>query len=153
MPKQVRITIKKKSEGASPVFDPDPAKADLGDQIFWSNKDTKAHWPGRLVKEGTTEKIDKTFFIPHKVAGNGDVSSSWGAAIANRTYEYACSLHPDDPDERGTIVVRDQEEDVHAKELHRVSIAGDGSGPVLAGCREAVPAPSPPPHDARDREP
>jgi plastocyanin len=102
VPKPVKIIIKAKSDGApAGIFQPDPAKVEVGDNVFWSNEDAQAHWPG-LLSSGV---IVQKFFLPNQVGGKGDVSSNWAPATSNKTYHYACSLHPDDPDERGTIVV------------------------------------------------
>lgn len=96
----VKITIRKPDGEASPtaVFDPDPAKVQVGNQIFWSNQDTVAHWPGLLKDDGS---IDEKFFVRNQIAP-GSGSAIWAAASAGRTYPYACKLHPD---EKGTIEV------------------------------------------------
>ena len=104
MPMQRKISIETTSsenyyEGAPRAFfDPDPLEAKTQDQIFWTNYDTEAHWPGRLLQDGP---IDKTYFMPNQIAPNGDSSSSFSPSTA-RTLTYACSLHPD---EQGTIIV------------------------------------------------
>lgn len=100
MASQRRIDINKNPEGSSPrvVFDPDPLEAKTRDQIFWTNNDSEAHWPGLVNEDGT---IDKTFFMPNQIAPNGDTSAIFAPA-APATFEYACSLHPD---ERGSITV------------------------------------------------
>lgn len=97
---QEMITIEKNTQGGSPaaVFSPDPLAASVRDQIFWSNRDSEPHWPG-LVKNGGT--IDETFFMPNQIAPNGDVSPIFAFSTTG-TFEYACSLHPD---ETGTIEV------------------------------------------------
>lgn len=100
MPSQRKISIDPNSEWDSPraVFDPDPLEAKTRDQIFWTNNDSEAHWPGRLNDDGT---IDKTFFMENQIAPNGDTSPTFSPAVP-ATLEYACSLHPD---EQGTINV------------------------------------------------
>lgn len=80
-------------------FNPDPCPANPRDQIFWTNNDSQAHWPGRLNSDGS---INKTFFMPNQIAPNGDVSQNF-AAIKAETFNYACSLHPD---EKGKIEVK-----------------------------------------------
>lgn len=104
MPFQRRIDIDPNPDGDSPraVFDPDPLEANPRDQIFWTNNDGEAHWPGRLNDDGS---IDRTFFMPNQIAPNGDVSAIFSPS-APATFEYACSLHPD---ERGTIQVTEPE--------------------------------------------
>lgn len=81
-------------------FDPDPRAANPLDQIFWTNNDSVAHWPGLLNPDGT---INATFFMPNQIAPNGDVSASFSAAQAF-TYTYACSI-AGHANEKGTIVV------------------------------------------------
>lgn len=100
MPFQRRIDINPAAEGDSPrvAFDPDPLQAEVRDQIFWSNRDSEPHWPGRLKDDGS---IDRTFFMSNQIAPNGDVSPIFSPSGAT-TYRYACSLHPD---EQGTIEV------------------------------------------------
>lgn len=81
-------------------FDPDPRDARVFDQIFWTNNDTVAHWPGLLNSDDT---IDATFFMPNQIAPNGDTSPTF--AFSNPAADpirYACSLHPD---EKGEIKV------------------------------------------------
>jgi plastocyanin len=102
MPFLLRIAINQNTEEESPrvVFDPDPLQARVGDQIFWTNNDeSEAHWPGLLQDDGN---IDETFFIPHQIAPDGGVSSTFAPSLPDQVFEYACSLHPD---EKGTIRV------------------------------------------------
>lgn len=100
MPAVLRIAIRKGTQGAPPqaVFDPPTLQAFTLDQIFWTNEDDVAHWPGRLNADGS---IDATFFMPNQIAPNGDQSAIWASANKG-TFDVACSLHPD---ERGTIQV------------------------------------------------
>lgn len=100
MAAQKRIEITRSSESASPrvMFDPDPLQAKVWDQIFWTNRDSEAHWPALLKKNG---ELNETFFMPNQIAPNGDTSSVF-APNAKASYTYVCSLHPE---ERGTIEV------------------------------------------------
>ena len=66
--------------------------AKTGDQIFWTNNDDEAHWPGL--------PDDDTFFMPNQIAP-GSTSSIFAPGLAE-TLNYVCSLHPD---ETGTIEV------------------------------------------------
>lgn len=97
--KQVTSTDKT-TVGTSPrvTFSPDPLAAGVRDQIFWTNNDSDAHWPGRLNSDGT---IDITFFMPNQIAGDGDSSAPFSSSAPD-TFNYACSIHPD---EKGTITV------------------------------------------------
>jgi plastocyanin len=97
---QQQIKIKKNSQGPSPrvIFSPNPLAASALDQIFWTNNDTEAHWPGLLNADGT---INTTFFMPNQNAGNGDTSPIFAPSSPD-TFNYACSIHPD---EKGTITV------------------------------------------------
>lgn len=96
MPNQRQIIIRK-SAGAG-KFSPNPLAANVLDQIFWTNNDRRPHWPGLVNADGT---INTTFFTPNQIAANGDSSSSFSASTA-ATFNYACSLHPN---EKGSITV------------------------------------------------
>ncbi|HKV10305.1 MAG TPA: hypothetical protein VJ725_19345 [Thermoanaerobaculia bacterium] len=96
MPFQWRITISRTAQGV--VFNPDPLQAKTRDQIFWTNNDTEAHWPGLLQSDGT---INTTFFMPNQIAPNGGTSSTFSPSVPS-SFKYACSLHPN---EQGTITV------------------------------------------------
>jgi plastocyanin len=104
MPIQLKISIDKKVPPPPlATFTPKSLTASVGDQIFWTNYDTVAHWPGLLQSNGS---IDKTFFMPNQIAANVNLPApdsspifSSGAAF---TFKYACSIHPD---EQGEIVV------------------------------------------------
>jgi plastocyanin len=99
VPFQERITIEGNTQGGSgAVFEPDPLDIAVLDQIFWTNRDSEPHWPGRVQDDGT---IDTTFFMPNQIAPNGDSSPIFSPSTAG-TLDYACSLHPD---ETGTINV------------------------------------------------
>ena len=99
MPIQRKITINHNSQGPSPraTFAPNPLAAKTRDQIFWTNKDSVAHWPGLLKHDGT---INTTFFMPNQIAPN-DSSQSFSPTVPS-LFTYACSLHPG---EQGTITV------------------------------------------------
>ena len=88
MPIQRQININK-SAGAV-TFSPNPLQANALDQIFWTNNDDKAHWPG--LADDTGKVTDPTFFMPNQIAGGGDTSPIFSAS-KTATYKYACSLH------------------------------------------------------------
>jgi len=92
---QRQININK--SGSSVTFSPDPLAANALDQIFWTNNDDKAHWPG--LADDTGKVTNPTFFMPNQIAGKGDSSPIFSPAGA-ATYKYACSLHAN---ETGTI--------------------------------------------------
>lgn len=100
MPILRKITINKNKQGPSPraTFAPNPLAAKTRDQIFWTNKDRVAHWPGLLNDDKT---INTTFFMPNKIAPNGDSSHTFSPTVPG-SFTYACSIHPD---EQGTITV------------------------------------------------
>jgi plastocyanin len=101
MANQWQININPNPAGPARVkFDPDPRKANPLDQIFWTNNDTVAHWPGLKNADGS---INATFFMPNQIAPNGDVSPSFSPAQAF-IYTYACSL-PGHGNETGTIQI------------------------------------------------
>ncbi len=86
--RQIRI----KKDGNTVTFDPSELDAKTGDQIFWTNNDDEAHWPGM--------PDDDTFFMPNQIAP-GSSSSIFAPGLAE-TLNYVCSIHPD---ETGTIKV------------------------------------------------
>lgn len=90
--------------GGSPriAFNPNPLPANALDQIFWTNNDSVAHWPGLLNGDGT---VNQTFFIPNQIAPNGDTSAIFCPAVAPATFRYVCSLHPDEKGVVGVINV------------------------------------------------
>ena len=99
MPIQLKISIDKNVQPPPGVtFTPKSLPASIGDQIFWTNNDSVAHWPGLLKSDGT---IDATFFMPNQIAPDGDTSPIFGSGAAF-TFKYACSIHPD---EQGDIIV------------------------------------------------
>ena len=54
MANQWQININPNPQGTPRVkFEPDPRKANPLDQIFWTNNDTVAHWPGLQNADGT----------------------------------------------------------------------------------------------------
>ena len=89
---QYQININK--NGDCVTFDPPVLKAQVGDQIFWTNNDDKPHWPGL--------PDDKEFFMTNQIA-QGSTSSIFSPGAPD-TLDYVCSLHPD-AEEKGTIVV------------------------------------------------
>jgi plastocyanin len=98
MPNQQQININKSPTTGNVTFNPNPLAAKTRDQIFWTNNDSVAHWPGLLNADGT---INTTFFMPNQIAPNGDTSASFSPTVAG-TFNYACSLHPS---LKGTITV------------------------------------------------
>ena len=93
-----RITIDRNAyERPRVTFNPNPLYAQTGDEIFWTNNDSEAHWPGLLNSDGT---INGSFFMSTRIR-NGDVSPIFLAAV-QATFNYACSIHPD---EKGAIIV------------------------------------------------
>lgn len=100
MPFNWTININRKSPQPPLVeFDPNPLQqAAAGDQIFWANNDTVAHWPGLQNPDGS---INKTYFIPNQIAP--DSTSDAFSPGADGTLNYVCSIHPD---EKGTIEVQ-----------------------------------------------
>ena len=98
MPQQKQIKIHKASGGSTVVFDPANLEVQVLTQIFWTNNDSNAHWPGLVETDGS---INKTFFMPNQIAGGGDTSAVFSPSLAG-TLNYACSLHPT---EKGTIKV------------------------------------------------
>jgi plastocyanin len=99
MPFTWSIRINRKSSPPSGAqFDPNPLlDAAPGDQIFWANNDTEAHWPGLLNSDGS---ISTRYFMPNQIAPNS--TSQPFSPPAGGTLKYACSLHPG---ETGTIQV------------------------------------------------
>ena len=90
MPFTWTITIPKSSGLAS--FDPPTQNMQVGDQIFWRNDDTKAHYPHPNAD---------FVFMANQIAPN---STSPGFAPGTPgTITYHCCLHPG---ETGTIEVQ-----------------------------------------------
>ena len=82
-----------------PVLGPPAQEVEPGDQIYWANNDTRAHWPGLQAPDGS---INKSYFMPNQIAPNSQ--SSTFAVGSSGTLNYACSLHPG---ETGTIQIVD----------------------------------------------
>jgi plastocyanin len=93
-------------------FSPPAAKAKVGQVIYWRNNDSEAHWPVQksLVKDSANkagwwlQDAGVSGKLPDQdppVTQEG-VSSAvpWTAPV-----DYVCYLHPDDPDETGTLQV------------------------------------------------
>jgi plastocyanin len=102
MPFQWNIQINLNPQSPPRVtFSPNPLPVVVRDQIFWTNNDPdQPHWPGKLNDDGT---IVEDFFMPNQIASGGDSSATWSPIQDDPpTYDYACSLHPD---EKGTINV------------------------------------------------
>jgi len=92
-----RIIIKPNAPGASPrvSFDPNPLQANPADQIFWTNNDTQAHWPG--------VPGNPTFFMSNQIAPGGDVSPVFSTTVVG-TLTYVCSINGHQ-NETGSIVI------------------------------------------------
>ncbi|MGH8584882.1 MAG: cupredoxin domain-containing protein [Gammaproteobacteria bacterium] len=86
-------------------FDPSPLDVEVGDQIFWTNNDSKPHWPSRISRnEDGSIAINQTSFMDNQIAG-GTTSTTFAPGVPE-TIEYVCSLHREPPcSEAGTIVV------------------------------------------------
>ena len=95
------ITITTASPGSSPriTFSPSPLPANQADQIFWTNDDTEAHWPGRKNDDGT---IDKEFFMTYQIAPGG--TSTIFSTIVVGKLNYICTIEGH-KDETGSIVI------------------------------------------------
>ena len=78
---QRQININK--NGDTVTFDPPDLAANAGDQIFWTNNDDTAHWPGL--------SDNQTFFMPNQIAP-GSTSSIFAPSRPD-TFDYVCSLH------------------------------------------------------------
>jgi plastocyanin len=83
--------------GTPATFNPNQQLANVGDEIFWSNKDSQPHWPGLVKADGT---INTTFFMPNQIAPNSP--SSTFIPNASGLLRYKCSLHPN---ESGSVQV------------------------------------------------
>ncbi|MDQ6943109.1 MAG: hypothetical protein M3169_11435 [Candidatus Eremiobacteraeota bacterium] len=79
---------------------PDPASgptaARPGDQVFWRNDDTQAHWPGTTAQ--------KTIFMPNQIAPNSS-SQAWVADAPANPLTYKDTLDTSGSAPTGTIVV------------------------------------------------
>ncbi len=84
-------------------FEPSSLSVQVGDQIFWTNNDSEAHWPGLKNADGS---INDTFFMQYRIAADSS-SDTFSPGVAG-TLQYVCSLHcqPGQPcSESGTILV------------------------------------------------
>jgi len=94
-----KITIRKDPSGRRVAFEPQYLRdVCTGDEVFWANDDTEAHWPGLKNESG---RIDRSFFMNSEI-GPSSISPSFSVdrvALLN----YTCSLHPD---ETGTIQIK-----------------------------------------------
>jgi plastocyanin len=97
--RQILITP---TQSGSPrvTFGPNPLRAGAADQIFWTNNDSQAHWPGRRNDDGT---INKTFFMPNQIAPNGNTSPVFSSIVAG-TLNYVCTI-VGHQNETGSIVI------------------------------------------------
>ena len=82
------ITITTAPAGSSSriTFNPDPLQANPADQIFWTNGDTRAHWPG-LQRTGS---VDKEFFMSYQIAPGG-TSTIFSTTVVG-TLNYVCTI-------------------------------------------------------------
>jgi plastocyanin len=92
-----RIVITPNAPGASPrvTIAPNPLQANPSDQIFWTNDDTQAHWPG--------VPGNPTFFMSNQIAPGGDVSPVFSTIVVG-TLNYICTLNGHQ-NETGSIVI------------------------------------------------
>lgn len=83
------ITITTAPAGSSPriTFTPNPLQANQADQIFWTNNDTQAHWPG-LQKTGS---VDQEFFMSYQIAPGGGTSTVFSTTVVG-TLTYVCTI-------------------------------------------------------------
>ena len=101
MPRSRSISIAPQKSGGI-VFKPLLLKVQPGDQIIWRNQDKHlAHWPGLCDEDGNI--LNDGYFMPYQIApGSPSPTFSPGANI---TLLYACSLHPSEKSNIGTIQV------------------------------------------------
>ena len=92
------ITIKK--AGSQAAFDPPSQPAAVGDDVYWRNEDTQAHWPTPAPPTDDAAWLD--YQIPGIVHGAPPAVSDGVAFGATGTYAYVCALHNG---ETGEIVV------------------------------------------------
>ena len=95
------ITIKRDPQTDKVAFDPNPVKLGTGDFVVWSNHDPKAaHWPTQKGQAANWWMDDSlpSFQVGQPAATSPAVNLAGPASIT-----YVCSLHPNDPDEQGTI--------------------------------------------------
>jgi hypothetical protein len=84
--------------GTPAVFDPDSQIVYVNDNVFWFNSDPKnAHWPAPSA-------TNPTGFLEYQIPPN--TSSNQVAFGAAQTIPYICFNHPNDPNEKGTIIVK-----------------------------------------------
>ena len=92
-----RINIRKNPEPGGPAvfeFDDAAPQVEIGDQVFWSNGDGRAHWPAL--------DSNREFFMTNQIAA--DSTSPAFAPGTTGTINYICWLHPG---EAGVITVCD----------------------------------------------
>jgi plastocyanin len=81
------------------VYTPNPANANKGDQVFWTNDTPQAHWP--MPKGG-----NKDAWLPYQIPGTppGPVATSDSVTFnVAGTYEYVDANNQTAPG--GTIIV------------------------------------------------
>ncbi len=101
MPIQLKISINRNPQSVV-TFDPTPLSAQTRDQIFWVNNDpSEPHWPGRKNDDGS---ISEKYFMPNQIAQGGDTSTQYSSSQP-LTLNYVCSLHPERPNEQGSIKI------------------------------------------------
>lgn len=82
-----------------------------GDLVTWSNTTDAAHWPWPTnsnynplpVAPGTTAYMSDE--IPARLGSRPTYSVNLNGATPPLTIYYYCKDHPNDPNERGTIVI------------------------------------------------
>jgi plastocyanin len=97
MANNVKILIQE--QNGVTTYTPNPAPANVGDLIFWSNDTPQAHWP--MPKGGNRDA-----WLPYQIPGRapGEVpATSDSLTLPKGTYPYVCANHPDE--QGGSITV------------------------------------------------
>lgn len=98
MPFVWQITINKTAGGYA--YEPAQlTQVAIGDQIIWTNRDDRPHWPGLKMAGG----VQKTYFMPNQIAPNSP-SDTFVPGV-NGTVTYVDSLDLDSNAPTGTIAV------------------------------------------------
>ena len=106
-PAQHAININDKS----PAYDPASQAANPGDLIYWQNNSVDAHqpWPTDAQYHPLSVSSGSPLYLTDEIQP-GDFSQTYEAAEPQGnpqtwTVYYYCKLHPNETNERGTIVV------------------------------------------------
>ncbi len=90
MANNIKITIQEQNGVTS--YTPNPANANVGDLIFWSNDTGQAHWP--MPKGGNRDG-----WLPYQIPGRtpGQVpATSDNLTLPAGDYVYVCANHPNE---------------------------------------------------------